>query len=735
MKKFLKISAIILICFLILSAALFVSYAVITKDAVLDSSKLVGAGQNVTIYDDEGNELTNASLEIQKKSVSLDKLQPHTVNAFIASEDRNFYNHNGLNYKRMVKALFKNISSRSFKEGASTISQQLIKNTHLSSDKTIRRKLNEIKLTKKLEKKYSKNEILEMYLNTIYFGHSCYGLQNAAEFYFNKKAENLDLPESATIVGLLASPNNYSPFKNPEKSLSRRNLVLKSMHECGYIDGNEYEKAVNTPLNSERRNPNDRYSDYISAVFDEIEEIDFDHYLLTDGCIIKTYLNADAQNFIERLDYPCDNAVIITDNLSGGVKAYKTTINGAKRQPGSTAKPIFVYAPAIEEKHLSPFTRILDEKLNFNGYSPENYDKKYHGYVTVTDSIKNSYNVPAVKTLNALTVNACEKYLNAMDIRLDDDEKNLSLALGGMKYGLSIKELADKYSVFPRGGKFLPSRFIKEIVSKNGTVLYKNDFASSRVYSEGTCSLMNEILIETSKSGTAKKLKDFRFDVATKTGTCGNQEGNTDAYAVSYTSEHCFAVWLGDKDNSRSQITGGTDCCKLMKSILENTYGKHTPTALDTKSGTSTVNIDKEEYLQNNKIVIADPVCPKLNVMPVKLLAGNEPKQISNRFSSPTIPEPTISVSNGQININLCQTKYYSFIVKRNKAIIYDGSWQKTIIDSPNEGQYTYSVTPYFNDGNKVFIGNEIILPAVNIGKGNSIQIEVPDIVHKNWYD
>ena len=271
MKKFLKISAIILSCFLILSAALFVSYAVITKDAVLDSSKLVGAGQNVTIYDDEGNELTNASLEIQKKSVSIDKLQPHTVNAFIASEDRNFYNHNGLNYKRMVKALFKNISSRSFKEGASTISQQLIKNTHLSSDKTIRRKLNEIKLTKKLEKKYSKNEILEMYLNTIYFGHSCYGLQNAAEFYFNKKAENLDLPESATIVGLLASPNNYSPFKNPEKSLSRRNLVLKSMHECGYIDGNEYEKAVNTPLNSERRNPNDRYSDYISALFDEIE--------------------------------------------------------------------------------------------------------------------------------------------------------------------------------------------------------------------------------------------------------------------------------------------------------------------------------------------------------------------------------------------------------------------------------------------------------------------------------
>ena len=739
MRKFLKITAIISICFLIILTTLFTAYAIITKDAVLDSSKLVGAGQNVIIYDDEGNEVTSASLEIQKKSISIDKLHPYTINAFIASEDRKFYKHNGLNYIRMVKALFKNISSRSFKEGASTISQQLIKNTHLSSDKTIKRKLNEIKLTKKLEKKYSKNQILEMYLNTIYFGHNCYGLQNASEFYFNKKAEELNLPESATIVGLLASPNNYSPFKNPEKSLNRRNLVLKSMRECDYINESEYTQAVNTPLNSEKRNSQDKFGSYISAVFDEIEEIDFDHYLLSDGCIIKTYLNSATQSRIEKLDYPCDNAVIITDNSSGGVKAYKSTINGAKRQPGSTAKPLFVYAPAIEEKYLSPFTRILDEHVDFNGYSPENYDKKYHGYVTVTDCIKNSYNIPAVKTLNALTVNACEKYLNAMDIRLDDDEKNLSLALGGMKYGLSIKELADKYSVFPRGGKFLPSRFIKEIVSKDGKVLYKNDFASSRVFSNGTCSLMNEMLIETSKSGTAKKLKDFTFDVATKTGTCGNLEGNTDAYAVSYTSDNCFAIWLGDKDNARTQITGGTDCCKIMKSILQKTYENSTPAPLDVTTGTSTLNIDKEEYLQNNKIVTADPVCPKLNLMQVKMLSGNEPKQISNRFSSPTIQKPVITVENNQININLCHAKYYSFIVKRNKngrnTVIYDGEWKKTISDCPDEGLYTYSVTPYFKDTTKVYMGQEIMLPTVNIGKGNSIQIEVPDIIHKDWYN
>ena len=318
----------------------------------------------------------------------------------------------------MIKALFKNIASGSFKEGASTISQQLIKNTHLSSDKTIKRKLKEIKLTKKLEKQYSKDQILEMYLNTIYFGHNCYGLQSAAEFYFNKKAENLNLAESATIVGLLSSPNNYSPFKNPEKSLKRRNIALRNMLTCGYIDDTVYASTVSLPLNAEMKSTNGKYESYISAIFDELEEIDFNNYLLTDGCKITTYLDPYAQNQIENLEYPCDNAVIITDNFSGGVKAYKTTVNGAKRQPGSTAKPIFVYAPAIEERQINPFTKILDEKINYSGYSPENYDKKYHGFVTVTESIKNSYNIPAVKALNALTIDKSEKYLKAMNTEL-----------------------------------------------------------------------------------------------------------------------------------------------------------------------------------------------------------------------------------------------------------------------------------------------------------------------------
>ena len=193
MTKFFKITLIIFLSIAIIALGCFISYAIITKDAVLNHDKLLKPGQSITILDADGNEIANASTVSKHKSVKLEDLSEDCKNAFIASEDRNFYRHNGLNYGRMIKAAFKNLAAGSFKEGASTISQQLIKNTHLSQDKTLRRKLNEIRLTKQLEQAYSKDDILEMYLNTIYFGHNCYGLQSAAEFYFDKKAENLSL--------------------------------------------------------------------------------------------------------------------------------------------------------------------------------------------------------------------------------------------------------------------------------------------------------------------------------------------------------------------------------------------------------------------------------------------------------------------------------------------------------------------------------------------------------------
>lgn len=738
MNKTLKILLIIFISAAIVLLGLFAGYFLLTSDVRLSPEKLIDYGNSVTVYDENGDEITSAAVSNKRKSVKLDGLSDDTVHAFIASEDRNFYKHHGLNYKRMLKALYKNVTSSSFKEGASTISQQLIKNTHLSNDKTIKRKLTEIRLTKQLEKRYSKDEILEMYLNTIYFGHNCYGLQSAANFYFGVPAEELTLEQSATLVGLLTSPNNFSPFKNPEKSLKRRNLVLKSMLDCRYIDKTTYEQATSCGLSAVRSNRKDGASDYISAMFDELDGLDVDFYNLSGGCKIFTYMNAEMQRTIEDLPFPCDRSVVLTSN-TGGVQAYVSSIDGARRQPGSTIKPLLVYAPALEEKKIHIFTKIRDEKVNFNGYSPENHDKKYHGDVTVVESLINSYNVPAVKTLNNLTVSKAEKYANAMQINLDDEEKNLSLALGGMKYGMTLKHLCDAYTTFADGGNFAPSRFIKEIRNAEGKTVYSDKRKSDRVFSEGTASLVNGMLTQTKESGTAKRLKNFSYDLAVKTGTCGNAAGNTDAYSLCYTSRHTLGVWLGDKNNARLNVTGGKDCCEVAKTILEQLYQDAPPQPLDKESGTAEISLDREEYNKNAKILIADGNSPLLNRMKVRCLSTNVPTETSTRFTVPTIKKPSISVSNNQVCIELCQTEYYLYDVYRSendkKYSIYSGAWKEKIIDEPNEGRYVYTVIPYYTNGKDFFYGQEITLPQVKVAAKNSPLQEpkIPDIVYKEW--
>ena len=736
MNKAIKIILIILISILAVVLTAITAFYAITADAVLQPQKLIDYGKSISFYDDDGNKIESASLTAKRKSVHLDELNDNTVNAFIASEDRSFYEHNGLNYKRMVKAFVKNVCSFSFKEGASTISQQLIKNTHLSGDKTISRKLKEIKLSKQLEKKYSKDEILEMYLNTIYFGHNCYGLQSAANFYFNKNAEELTLEESATLVGLLTSPNNYSPLKNPEKCLQRRNIVLKSMLSCNYLDKNEYERAISIPLETQAGKSGSKYSEYYSAVFDELDELGLNELGELSEHKIETFLNQDLQTYIESMQYDCDNSIVVT-NPDGGVCAFTSTIGRAKRQIGSTAKPILVYAPAINEKKIHVFTKINDEPVNFSGYAPENYDKKYRGKVAVSECIAQSLNVPAVKTLNTLGIDTAEKYANKMGIELADEEKNLSLSLGGMLHGISLKQLCDCYSVFRNGGNFTKSHFIKRITDKNGNIIYENKKNYTSVFSQGTCSLINEVLCGTSKFGTAKKLKDINYDVATKTGTCGNSEGNTDAYAVSYTSKHCIGVWLGDKNNEKLQISGGNQCCESVKNILNKLYADKSPAPLEKNSGTCELEIDREEYERNDKILITDEYSPKTNRLKVKCLCGNTPTEVSTRFSSPTIKTPQIIVNKNNINIQLCLTKYYSYIVNRTnngKIIeIYNGKWKDSITDVPPDGNYVYEVIPYYDDGKVIHYGTPVTLPQVNFNSQKE-EYKVPDIAYKDWF-
>lgn len=732
MKKSVKISITIFLTILALIIAAFAAYFIITADAKLNRTKLINYSQTISFLDDSGNRIESSSIECDRSTVLINELPSYTKNAFIASEDRQFYEHNGLNYRRMLKALFKNTISLSFKEGASTISQQLIKNTHLSNDKTLTRKLKEIHMTRQLEAAYSKDEILEMYLNTIYFGHNCFGLQSAANFYFGERAENLTLEQSATLAGLLSSPNNYSPFKNAEKCLQRRNLVLKNMAECNFIDRTQCAQSVSQPLDTVNKNSTNYRNSYIAAVTDELDLLGLDYYNDLSCSKIYTYMDASIQNYIENLPFENDGAVIITDS-NNGVTAYKNTIGNAKRQPGSTIKPVLVYAPAIEEGIIHSFTKIEDCPIDFNGYSPENHDKKYHGMVTVAQSIAHSYNIPAVKTLNFLTIKKAAEYANKLDINLDDEDLNLSLALGGMKYGIPLKDLCDSYSTFRNNGYYQPSHFIKKIVNSNGQTIYSAPQTNTKALSEGTCSLMNEMLMQTTNTGTAKKLKNLSYDLAAKTGTCGDNSGNTDAYAIGYTSRHTICVWLGDRNNTRTDITGGGQCCNILKDLLTELYNSQTPPDIETSAGTTEIYIDRQDYESSGKIIIADAISPALNKLKVKCLSNNLPEEISTKFTCPTITHPEITVADNIVSISLCKTQYYSYIIKRDNEVIYDGDYREKIYDTPEGGRHTYTVTPYYSFNGKKYSGKEIVLNQVNVSTDQP-SYSPPPITQKEWY-
>lgn len=247
MKRALKITGVVTGLFLIPLLAAFMYYLGVTANVRLDANKLVTPSAYVRLYDASGEEIPAAVAA----TCAADSLPDCVGNAFVAVEDKRFYEHHGIDTKRIFGALWHNLTSFSFKEGASTISQQLIKNTHLSSEKTINRKLKEMKLARALEKKYSKEEILSMYLNSIYFGHSAFGIENAAQYYFGIHASQLDAAQSAMLAGIVRSPNRYSPFRDVQRCLSRRDLVLSLMNKQGYLSEEEYAAALQEPLPQE----------------------------------------------------------------------------------------------------------------------------------------------------------------------------------------------------------------------------------------------------------------------------------------------------------------------------------------------------------------------------------------------------------------------------------------------------------------------------------------------------
>ncbi len=687
MKKFVKIS--LFICFLTISLgaiALGVYFACQYNkfsSTPLNEEKLLSHSQSISIFDTDNKPIKEENTT-NSNYVKISSIPKHTQAAFVAIEDKDFYTHHGVNYKRMAKAALNNVKSKSFKEGASTITQQLIKNTHLTNEKTIDRKLKEIALAKKLEKKFSKDEILEHYLNVIYFGNNCYGIEDAANYYFSKSTKDLTIDESALLAGMIKSPNRYSPIKNPQRSLERRNLVLDQMTNDGHITLQELlqakDKPIDLKLTSHTQNKLNCYSE---AAIDEASKILGlpAKQIALRGYKIYTYYDQEKQNALEKAFNDSDTggndyAGIVLDNNKSAVVAYTGKsaykILEAKRQPGSCIKPILVYAPALNEDLIYPCSQLLDEKTTIAGYSPKNVNDTYKGYVSAREALSRSINIPAIKVLSYVGIDKAKAYSNEMGIEFDEKDDSYALALGGMNYGVNIASLAGAYQTIANGGIYSSPRFVSYITDANNRLVYIHKKENKRVLREDASYLLTDMLKTCAQSGTAKKLADITSEVASKTGTVGkpNSKQNLDAWNMTYSKNATVGVWIGNLDNRPISIAGGGAPTQIVKNYYlawpdEDKFEK--PSSITEQM------VDDNELASNHRVVLANTFTPERYCHEELFSRFNLPNEISKKFVELENPNFKCRLSGSQIAVNFDAKEYITY------KLYCDGKLLKTI--------------------------------------------------------
>lgn len=586
-KKFCLVMA-IMICILFLSFMIFLG--VIFSKYTLDVNKLTSFNNGIRVYASNGED--NTLYNSNRSIVEIETLPKHVTNAFISVEDKRFYQHNGYDLKRIIKSALVNFSSKSKSQGASTISQQLIKNALLSNEKTYSRKIKELVLSVKMEKQFTKNEILEMYLNTIYFGSNAYGIENASQTYFNKTAKDLTVNEACCLAGLIRSPKQYSPRENYENSVKRKNMVANLMYNQKHLSHDELKNVISSPITLSLSQDDTSYEK--EAIFEACRILNVsERELINSNYQILTHKDDDLQaqvieknNEILALSSPenvnLDSLSVVVDN-QGKVLSYyansKYSLHNLTRQPASTLKPLVVYLPCFKHNILSPTSQILDEEINYSGFTPKNADNTFHGYVSVREALKNSLNIPAVKALDYLGVKKAKNELENLGINISNSDMNLNLALGSTKKGVKLLDLIQAYTVLMNMGTLRPISFVNKILDKNNNVIYSFEDFSQTVTDEASCYLVNDILKDCASSGTARRLSSLNLPIASKTGTHSTENGNTDLYNIAYTSEHTVLTWIADVNKKilPTNMLSSSQPTDINKLIFQYLYANNTP--------------------------------------------------------------------------------------------------------------------------------------------------------------
>ncbi len=559
-----------------------------------------------TIYDSNEKVVDLISKEMREE-VTMEEIPDHVANAFVAIEDKRFYTHPGLDPIRLGKATLVNLSKGRFAQGGSTITQQLAKNAFLSNEKKLMRKVKEALIALEIEKRYSKEEILEKYMNEIYFGSGFYGIETASYSFFGKRVSQLTLPEAAMLAGIPNRPSYYNPRRNLENAVKRSHLVLKQMKKQGLISKEEYENALNHKFVSEKETSKNFRGDSSTSVIlarnsrnylkspdftDIIEKKLFELFdedqIYEEGLQVYTSLDLDMQRVaLETFNnYPpfknnpkLQGALITIDSSNGYVKSIvggKNFKDGnfnratrAERQPGSAFKP-FVYYTALEEG--IPMNAVReDSEVKFGKWKPQNYGKNFVGDVTLLEAMERSINIIAIKLLKEVGVNNVIKNVEKTGAQMDIP-KNLTAALGTMT--TTPQDLATAYIPFSNGGFKMEPIFITKVLNREGQILYERQVTRRRVFKGTDVSLLVHMMKDVVANGSGRRAKvvDRSGNPIEQGGKTGTTNDFRSAWYAGITPEYVTTLYIGYDDNS--PMPGGSTGGSLAAPLWKRYYQK-----------------------------------------------------------------------------------------------------------------------------------------------------------------
>lgn len=660
-----------------------------------DVYRITGCDRTSIIYDGQSDVVTRLHGVQDRTWVSVSELQPSTVYAFISAEDARFFEHEGVDVIRIAGAIVADIKAGSYVQGASTISQQLIKLSHLTSEKTISRKAEEAALAYEMERHYSKEDILEMYLNYVYFGGGYYGIEAAAEGYFGVHASDLTLDQSAMLAGILKSPSGYAPHINYAASINRRNNILRLMRDYGYITDDEKKQAAAkrpTILHDKNEEYSGYYTDAVTKSAAALMGITVDE-LIRGGYSIYSAMDSDIQHYCEEMFkngelFPAEDseaAIVVLEPSTGmvvamvGGRSYTGGISfnratDIRRQPGSVIKPVIAYAPAFEYLNYTAADMILDEETTFADYTPSNYGNKYYGWVTVREAVTKSLNVPAVKTLSAVGVDRAKDFAKRCGIEFDDKDDSLALALGGFTYGVSPLQIAGAYSCFASGGIYNTPTLIKKITDRNGLTVYEYRQDNRRVMSEANAYILTSMLKSVVTEGTGHRLNTLDIPIAGKTGTVGLANGNRDAWMAGYTPEYTAVVWQGyDSDRLGllpSSATGGTYPALMLYELFNHIYPDGRSGDFEKPESVKQYSIDAKTLKKQHKVVLANAMTPQSSRVTEYFTEETAPEDVSGYWAVPGSAQNLLAVrEEGGVMVSFdCPDDFGMYTLWRSEA-------------------------------------------------------------------